>query len=66
VPTDTALTTGFTASAAGVVIYLSSDTAGAATETYADLDSGSTVIVLGSMLTTTTMKFSPLVGGVKP
>ena len=66
VPTDTSLTTGFTASAAGVTIYLSSDTAGAATETYADIDSGSTVIILGNMLTTTTMKFTPLVGGVKP
>jgi len=65
VPTDTALTTGFTASAAGVTIYLS-NTPGAATETYADIASGSTVIILGSMLTTTTMKFTPLIGGVKP
>jgi hypothetical protein len=65
VPTDTALTTGFTASAAGVTVYLS-NTPGGATETYADIASGSTVIILGNMTSTTVMKFSPLVGGVKP
>lgn len=57
-----AITPGFTASAIGVVIYLF-DTAGGATETFADLESGDKVIVLGVMVTTTTMKFYPVTGG---
>lgn len=65
VASDATFTPGFS-STAGNVIYLSSDTAGGATETYSDIDSGSTVIVLGAMKTSTVMKFSPLVGGVKP
>ena len=61
---DAVFTPGFTATA-GDPIYLS-NTAGGATKTYADIASGSTVIVLGGMLTSTTMNFDPQVYGVKP
>lgn len=61
---DAVFTPGFTA-VAGDPIYLS-NTAGGATKTYADIVSGSTVIVLGGMLTSTTMNFDPQVFGVKP
>jgi hypothetical protein len=64
VQTDTAFTPGFS-DTAGNVVYLS-DTPGAITTTYADIASGSTVIQLGNMTSTTVMKFVPLVGGVKP
>lgn len=54
---------GFTA-VAGDPIYLS-DTPGGSTKTYADVASGSTVILLGVMTTTTHMNLNPIVGGVK-
>lgn len=53
---------GFTAGAIGNTIWLH-DTPGAATETFADLESGDKVIVLGVMVTTTTMRFYPVSGG---
>ena len=64
VASDTSFTPGFSA-VAGDTIWLS-DTPGAATKTYADIASGSTVIALGLMTSSTVMKLSPLVGGVKP
>lgn len=65
VASDATFTPGFSATA-GDTIWLSSDTAGACTKTYADIASGSTVIPLGVMTSSTVMRFSPLVGGVKP
>lgn len=58
------------AAAAGDVIYLS-DTAGGLTSTYADILTGSTVIVLGVCVTggsagTATINLAPQIGGVKP
>jgi hypothetical protein len=64
VASDSTFTPGFSATA-GDTIWLS-DTPGACTKTYADVASGSTVIALGGMLTSTTMKFSPQTYGVKP
>lgn len=64
VATDSAFTPGFSA-VAGDTIWLS-DTPGACTKTYADIASGSTVIPLGVMTSSTVMKLSPLTGGVKP
>ena len=64
VASDSGFTPGFSATA-GDTIWLS-DTPGAATKTYADIASGSTVIPLGVMTSSTVMKFSPIVGGVKP
>lgn len=49
---------------AGAVVYLS-DTPGAATATYSDIASDSTVIVLGVGNTDGTVNYSPLVGGTK-
>lgn len=62
VSTDTAFTFGGTVSA-GDTIWLS-NTAGGLTKTFADLATGSTVIVVGVAATTTTMNLSPVVGGV--
>lgn len=64
VASDATFTPGFSATA-GDTIWLS-DTPGACTKTYADIASGSTVIPLGVMTSSTVMRFSPLVGGVKP
>lgn len=52
--------------AAGDDIYLSPTTspAGRITATRADLSSGDTVVHLGVMLTTTTLKLNPTTGGV--
>jgi len=63
VASDSGFTPGFTV-LAGDTIWLS-NTPGACTKTYADIASGSTVIPLGVMTSTTVMRFSPLVGGVK-
>lgn len=63
VAADANFTPGFTV-LSGDTIWLS-DTPGACTKTYADIASGSTVIPLGVMTSTTTMRFAPLVGGVK-
>jgi hypothetical protein len=62
--TTSIITPGFTAAAVGNVIYLAPNP-GFATETYADVLTGDRVIVLGVMVTTTTMRFQPLIGGVK-
>lgn len=61
---DPALNIGATLTA-GAVIYLS-DTPGAITATYADIASGSTVIILGVGNTDGTLNLNPIVGGVKP
>lgn len=45
-------------------IYLS-NTPGGLTEAYADLATGSTVIIVGMQTSTTKMNLSPIVGGVK-
>lgn len=45
-------------------VYLS-NTPGGLTETYADLASGSTVILVGMQISTTKMNLSPVVGGTK-
>jgi len=63
VASDSGFTPGFTV-LAGDTIWLS-NTPGACTKTYADVAVGSTVIPLGVMTSTTVMRFSPLVGGVK-
>ena len=65
VANDATFTPGFSASA-GDTIWLASDNAGACTKTYADVASGSTIIVLGGMLTSTSMKLSIQTYGVKP
>ena len=64
VQSDTIFTPGFS-DTAGNPVYLS-NTAGACTTAAADVASGSTNIVLGGMLTSTTMKFAPQVYGTKP
>jgi hypothetical protein len=61
---DANFTPGFT-DTAGNTVYLS-NTSGGITTTYADIASGSTVIVLGGMLTSTTMKLAPQTYGTKP
>jgi len=66
VATDSTFTPGFTASAGDQIWLSNTNSSGAATKTWADLASGTTVISLGGMLTSTTMKFSPQVYGVKP
>lgn len=58
---DPSFTTGFTA-LAGDPIFLS-DNAGGVTKTIADLASGSAVIQVGLMLTTTQMNMSSITGG---
>jgi hypothetical protein len=63
VAVDSGFTPGFTV-LAGDTIWLS-NTPGACTKTYADVAAGSTVIPLGVMTSTTVMRLSPLVGGVK-
>ena len=63
VAADSGFTPGFTV-LAGDTIWLS-NTPGACTKTYADVAAGSTVIPLGVMTSTTVMRLSPLVGGVK-
>lgn len=60
-PLDTALVLGATL-LAGDTIWLST-TAGGLTRTIADLTSGTTVIVVGVMATTTTLVVKPIVGG---
>lgn len=60
---DSALVFGGTGTS-GAVLYLSNN-AGNVTATYADLASGTTVITLGIVNTDGTLKFSPIVGGVK-
>lgn len=62
--TDTSFTPGFTGTA-GDRVYLSG-TAGGCTTASADLASGMTVIVLGIMLTSSTMIFTPVTGGAIP
>lgn len=62
---DSNLNTGASGVALGATAYLS-DTPGAITVTYADIASGSTVIVLGNFVSATNMNFAPIVGGVKP
>lgn len=64
VQSDTGFTPGFSATA-GDDVWLS-QTAGACTKTKADLTSGATVIWLGSMTSSTVMKFAPVSGGVIP
>lgn len=63
VPIDPSLVSGATLTS-GDVIYLS-DTPGGMTSTYADIASGSTVIILGVVNTDGTLNFNPVVGGVK-
>lgn len=63
VATDTAFTTGGTFTS-GAAVYLS-DTPGGITATYADIASGSTVIILGVVNTDGTLNLRPVVGGVK-
>ena len=61
-------TGGFTFGAsvsAGDPIYLS-NTPGALTKTYSDIASGSTVIVIGGALTSTTINLTPVTYGTKP
>ncbi len=65
VPADANINTGAAAVALGSTAYLS-NTAGGITVTYADLASGSIVIVLGNFLSATNMNFAPIIGGVKP
>lgn len=65
VPADANFNTGASAVALGATAYLS-DTPGGITVTYADIASGSTVIVLGNYISATNMNFAPIVGGVKP
>jgi len=60
---DTAYISGGTLTA-GNVIYLS-DTPGGITATYADIASGSTVIILGVVNTDLTLNLNPTVGGTK-
>ncbi|MFA7301869.1 MAG: hypothetical protein WC069_06185 [Candidatus Shapirobacteria bacterium] len=61
VTSDPALTFGGTV-LAGDTIWLS-DTPGGMTKTFADLESGDNVIVLGVATATTTINFSPVAGG---
>ncbi len=63
VDSDPSLTSGGTLTS-GNVIYLS-DTPGGMTATYADIASGSTVIILGVVNTDGTLNFNPTTGGVK-
>lgn len=65
VGTDTAYIPGATLTVGGTV-WLDSTTPGAVTQTYADVASGSTVIVLGVATSTTAMNLLPVVGGLKP
>lgn len=61
----TADAAGFTIGAtvlAGDVIYLS-DTPGGLTKTIGDLESLDKIVVVGVMLTTTTMNLTPVIGG---
>lgn len=60
---DSGFTFGGTA-VSGDVLYLS-DTPGAVTKTYADIASGSTVITLGAMTSTTVLNLNITVGGTK-
>ena len=60
---DPSLTVGATLNI-GDVLYLS-NTAGGITATYGDLSSGSAVIVLGVMTTTTLANFKITIGGTK-
>lgn len=64
VVSDPALNIGVVVTS-GAVVYLSSDTPGKMTEAYADIDSGSTVIILGVGNSDGTLKFQPVVGGIK-
>lgn len=61
VGTDPSFTFGGTV-LAGDAIYLS-DTPGGVTKTFADLEAGDKVIILGVAVTTTTINLSPIVGG---
>lgn len=63
VAADTALAIGATLTS-GAAIYLS-DTPGGITATYADIASGSTVIVLGVANTNGSLNLNPVTGGVK-
>lgn len=60
---DASFTVGATLSI-GDVLYLS-NTAGGITATYGDLSTGSAVIVLGVMVTTTTANLNFTIGGTK-
>lgn len=61
--TDPAFTSGGTLTS-GDTIYLS-DTPGGLTNAYADIASGSTVIIIGLVNTDGTLNLNPIVGGVK-
>jgi hypothetical protein len=61
VASDPTFTPGFTA-LAGDPIYMS-DTPGGLTKTFADLESGDKVTVVGVMTSTTVMNLSPVTGG---
>jgi hypothetical protein len=65
VATDSALVIG-AATTVGVPIYLSSDAAGGMTETFADVDSNSTVVCLGVTTASGTLNLNPTIGGTKP
>lgn len=64
VATDALLTLGAATLTAGSAVYLS-DTPGGLTMDYTDIASGSTVIIVGVALSTSTMNLKPVVGGVK-
>ncbi len=64
VAADTALVLGSATLTSGGTLWLS-NTPGGITATYADVASGSTVIVLGVAVSTSAFNFKPVVGGTK-